>query len=134
MKPAIAILFTVALTLGLETAAYDKPCQSGDCLDFGCNNTCPTACPQGGSSFGSGPNSSGVHSAGTGLCGGCVGSIGSLGSGQMLKFSADGRASGMPGWRVSEPHVTLWIDDQPLGYTPALGPEVAFQLSYSQRS
>ena len=40
---------------------------------------------------------------------------------------------GMPGWRVSEPYLNLWIEDEPLGYQPALGPRVAFALSHKQR-
>jgi RHS repeat-associated protein len=42
--------------------------------------------------------------------------------------------TGMPVWRVSEPHVTLWIDDIPLAYTPAYGPKLVFKLSYSYRA
>ena len=40
---------------------------------------------------------------------------------------------GMPVWRVSEPYLSLWLQDEPLGYQPALGPRVAFQLAYKQR-
>jgi RHS repeat-associated protein len=40
---------------------------------------------------------------------------------------------GMPQWRVSEPYLSLWIDDEPLGYQPALGPRISFGLSFKQR-
>jgi len=39
----------------------------------------------------------------------------------------------MPVWRVSEPYLTLWIQDEPLGYQPALGPRISFLLSWKQR-
>ena len=40
---------------------------------------------------------------------------------------------GMPVWQVSEPYISLWLKDEPLGYQPPLGPRVSFQLSYNQR-
>jgi RHS repeat-associated protein len=40
---------------------------------------------------------------------------------------------GMPGWEVSEPFISLWLRDQPLGYPPATGPAVSFELAYKQR-
>src|SRR5206468_8463210 len=39
---------------------------------------------------------------------------------------------GMPGWEVSEPYVSLWLHDEPLGYQPALGQHVSFELAYKQ--
>jgi RHS repeat-associated protein len=42
-------------------------------------------------------------------------------------------AYGMPVWSVSEPYVSLWLRDEPLGYQPATGPAVALNLSYKQR-
>ena len=36
-------------------------------------------------------------------------------------------------WWVSEPYINLRLEDEPLGYQPALGPRVAFHLSYRQR-
>ena len=44
-----------------------------------------------------------------------------------------GERFGMPYWRVSEPYINLWVEDQPLGYQPARGRRVAFRLSYKQR-
>jgi YD repeat-containing protein len=40
---------------------------------------------------------------------------------------------GMPAWRISEPYITLWVEDEPLGYQPARGDRVAFQIFYKQR-
>ncbi|HEY3762423.1 MAG TPA: hypothetical protein VGN23_11815, partial [Verrucomicrobiae bacterium] len=40
---------------------------------------------------------------------------------------------GMPAWGVTEPFISLWLDDEPLGYQPAAGPRISMQLSYSQR-
>ena len=39
----------------------------------------------------------------------------------------------MPAWWVSEPNINLRLEDEPLGYQPALGPRVACRLSYRQR-
>ncbi|MDB6122328.1 MAG: repeat protein [Pedosphaera sp.] len=40
---------------------------------------------------------------------------------------------GMPVWHISEPYISLWLHDEPLGYQPAHGPRVSFKLSFSQR-
>jgi RHS repeat-associated protein len=40
---------------------------------------------------------------------------------------------GMMWWRVSEPYLNLWLEDEPLSYQPALGDRVAFHLLYKQR-
>jgi len=40
---------------------------------------------------------------------------------------------GMATWRVSEPYINLWLTDEPLGYNPALGNRISFQLNYKQR-
>jgi RHS repeat-associated protein len=40
---------------------------------------------------------------------------------------------GMPVWQVSEPYISLWLRDEPLGYQPAIGPRISFNLSYKQR-
>jgi YD repeat-containing protein len=40
---------------------------------------------------------------------------------------------GMPVWDVSEPYISLWLRDEPLGYQPAVGPRVSFELSFKQR-
>ena len=44
-----------------------------------------------------------------------------------------GSCGGMPQWWIQEPTVNLRLEDEPLGYNPALGPRVAFDLSYRQR-
>lgn len=44
-----------------------------------------------------------------------------------------GECSGMPQWRVSEPYISLWLEDEPLGYQPALGPRISFALAFKQR-
>ncbi len=40
---------------------------------------------------------------------------------------------GMPVWRVSEPYLSVWLQDEPLGYQPGLGSRVALRLAYKQR-
>lgn len=40
---------------------------------------------------------------------------------------------GMPAWRISEPYVSLWLDDTPLAYTPAKGSPFALKITYSER-
>jgi RHS repeat-associated protein len=44
-----------------------------------------------------------------------------------------GPCDGMPVWSVSEPYLSLWLNDQPIGYQPPLGPSVSLLLSYNQR-
>jgi YD repeat-containing protein len=41
--------------------------------------------------------------------------------------------SGMPIWSVSEPYITLWLQDEPLGYQPSIGPRISFRLTFKQR-
>jgi RHS repeat-associated protein len=40
---------------------------------------------------------------------------------------------GMPVWDVSEPCISLWLRDEPLGYAPAAGARISFELTYDQR-
>jgi RHS repeat-associated protein len=46
---------------------------------------------------------------------------------------ADSCHKGMPVWSVSEPFVTLSLQDEPLWYQPALGPRVALGLVFKHR-
>jgi RHS repeat-associated protein len=46
---------------------------------------------------------------------------------------SSGSCGGMARWRISEPYLNLWVDDEPLGYDPSTGPRVSFLLSYQQR-
>jgi YD repeat-containing protein len=46
-------------------------------------------------------------------------------------FNSD--CQGMPKYRVSEPYLSLWLHDEPLGYQPASGPRLSFKLDYDQR-
>lgn len=46
---------------------------------------------------------------------------------------ADVSSIGMPKWRVSEPYITLWLTDEPLGYQPGQGDRVSFRLHYKHR-
>jgi hypothetical protein len=41
--------------------------------------------------------------------------------------------SGMPIWRVSQPYISLWLQDEPLGYQPVVGPRISFKLDFKQR-
>jgi RHS repeat-associated protein len=41
--------------------------------------------------------------------------------------------SGMPTWWVSQPYISLWLQDDPLGYQPAVGSRISFRLSFKQR-
>jgi YD repeat-containing protein len=40
---------------------------------------------------------------------------------------------GMPIWQVSQPFISLWLKDEPLGYQPAVGSRISFKLSFKQR-
>jgi RHS repeat-associated protein len=39
----------------------------------------------------------------------------------------------MPTWSVTEPYISLWLHDEPLGYDPAVGPRISFNLAFKQR-
>ncbi|HEV7925252.1 MAG TPA: RHS repeat-associated core domain-containing protein [Verrucomicrobiae bacterium] len=39
---------------------------------------------------------------------------------------------GMPVWRVSEPNLSLWLLDEPLGYQPSIGSRISLTLDYKQ--
>lgn len=41
--------------------------------------------------------------------------------------------SGLPRWRISEPFLNVWLEDEPWGYAPAGGPAVRLGLSYKLR-
>jgi RHS repeat-associated protein len=43
------------------------------------------------------------------------------------------QCGGMPVWSVSEPYISLWLHDEPLGYQPSAGNRLSFKLSYDQR-
>src|ERR1035441_8519296 len=61
-----------------------------------------------------------------GPSGGSVGGVGDSGAG----FGVD---PGMAVWEVSEPYISLWLYDEPLGYQPGIGPRITFGLAYKQR-
>jgi len=39
----------------------------------------------------------------------------------------------MPVWSVSEPYISVWLKDEPLGYQPAVGSRISFGLDFKQR-
>jgi hypothetical protein len=96
---------------------------------------CPGDCSAGsaGGSTGGGDSPSCSCSAGPsgngGKGGNAAGGNGSPAGPPILGASS---SSGMPIWRVSEPSINLWLDDEPLGYQPGLGPRISFRLSYKQ--
>ena len=49
------------------------------------------------------------------------------------KQCKQGMPVGMPVWQVSEPYISLWLEDEPLGYQPACGPRISFGLNFKQR-
>ncbi len=96
------------------------PCPAGSGGPSG-SGSGPGAFGSGPGALGSGP---GALGSGSGGCGGC-----GSGGGPSLA----GEAKGMPSWRVSEPFITLWMHDEPLGYQPSRGARVSFLLSYKHR-
>ncbi|HEY5915235.1 MAG TPA: hypothetical protein VJA21_31970, partial [Verrucomicrobiae bacterium] len=71
----------------------------------------------------------GCPPGGGGPGGNCQGGAG----GYSLTCFTRRAAFGVPEWWISEPHVNLRLEDTPLGYRPARGAPVAFNLSYRQR-
>jgi RHS repeat-associated protein len=117
------------LCLGLATRAdtpSPNPNNQNDFLE---------SCSGGDGSAGDGnPGAATVMggSSNDGCCGG-QGSAGGFGNQGWIPAVTYGSPSGLPVWSVSQPYLNLWVRDVPLGYRPAKGPAVAFQLSYKQR-
>src|ERR1051325_8254362 len=45
----------------------------------------------------------------------------------------DPGGQGMCVWSVSEAFISLWLHDEPLGYSPAAGPRISVKVDYKQR-
>ena len=92
------------------------------------DNSCPTCCGGAGGGHGGGgpPGRNGSGSPGQGWSGAGSDSCSSCNNSNVS-------VSGMPMWKVSEPYISLWLQDEPLGYQPAVGPRLSFLLSYKQR-
>jgi RHS repeat-associated protein len=79
----------------------------------------------------------GGGNGGGGSC--CIGDSGAQGgnTGPYLppaQGPTDGGGSiGMPRWSVSEPYISVWLYDEPVGYQPGVGERVSFKLAYKQR-
>jgi RHS repeat-associated protein len=93
-----------------------------------CNDPCPPGCPPG--SNGSGKGGGGANGPGS-SCSSCSGTPPSMPS--RRNFIGSSSPSGMPVWRVDEPYIILWLEDEPLGYQPVRGERVSLSLHYKQR-
>ncbi len=58
---------------------------------------------------------------------------GSGGSGGNAGTSGTSSCCGMTVWDVSEPYMSVWLYDEPLGYQPGLAGRISFTLAYKQR-
>mgnify|MGYP001564069749 CR=1 FL=1 len=67
--------------------------------------------------------------------GGAGGGSGGGNSGPCAKCKTSGPppGRGMPVWRVSEPFINVWIEDEPFGYQPTKGKRLSGKMSYRQR-
>lgn len=139
---------------GPDGYTYDLPftqtiiigqAQSGTTLTFGtfdCTNGFSSSPPPGDPEDGGGgpPPSCGADGGGSGPSGGggppggggAPGMDGAGGGGPASPTNGPGPV-GMPVWQVSEPYISLWLHDEPLGYQPAIGPRISFKLAYKQR-
>ena len=94
-----------------------------------------TSTGAGAPSGGGQPNVNSIRSGGensSSSCGSSCGAGDGSGNGN-TGGSGRGCRCGMAIWEVSEPHINVWLYDEPLGYQPGLGPRVSFTLSYKQR-
>ena len=122
-------LFTATVWLACQAGyvphASGIPCPRGGCpLDVRdpppCTDQCDSQCPPGaGGDFGG----TGGNGGGRWGCGNCM----------EISGAGLGAGHGMPVWWVSEPHINLRLEDEPLSYQPALGGAITFHLSYRQR-
>src|ERR1041385_3123488 len=119
-------------------------CPNGVCPGGGTNDpppceTCP--CPAGGGPGGGGGGGGGGAGAGGssgahnpmdhGNHGGGAGRTGPGGAASDPCCDTN-CCSGSPIFWISEPQLSVRIEDEPLGWTPARGPRVSFHLSYRQ--
>ncbi|MDX1952628.1 MAG: cysteine peptidase family C39 domain-containing protein [Verrucomicrobiota bacterium] len=95
------------------------------------DDDCDGCCPNGG---GGGGGGGGGRKGGHGGAGGHGGNGGDGGSGSGGGCDLCYLEEGMARWRVSEPQINLWIQDQPLAYQPAYGPPVILDVSFKQRT
>ena len=66
-------------------------------------------------------------------CGACRAYTGGTSTGG--QGTGCGHGCGMPIWEVSEPYISTWLYDRPLGaYQPGLGYPISFMLAYNQRN
>lgn len=84
----------------------------GDGWETTCDSCPKGECPPG---LNNGPTTG----SGGGSGGGCLG--------------CGGAGGGMVRWKVTEPNINLWLQDEPISCQPAYGPAVGLQLSFKQR-
>jgi hypothetical protein len=103
---------------GREPSDPDHPATAADPGQPGCDDsTC--------NGFGAGATGSAAQGTG----GGGLERTGSSGI-----SAGDCGTCGMAAWRVTEPHIALWIVDTPVFYTKSYGNRQTFQAAYKQRN
>jgi len=123
---------SVALALaasGLALHAGTPGSDPNDLVDTSCVEECCDSGSGGGGGAGGGGVPGAIALKGASNAGCCGGQAGDQ-TGGHVPYRA---GHGMPVWSVSQPYLNLWLRDVPLGYRPAKGPAVTFQLSYKQR-
>jgi len=94
--------------------------------------TCPN-CPPGGNNGGDGSGGGGggggKGGGPNGGCGSCGSSTGGPTAGE-IRQATGLKKHGMPGWRVSEPNIELWLEDTSLAYPVPRTGEFTFDLVY----
>jgi RHS repeat-associated protein len=108
-----------------------NPNVQGDINDQGCDIPCPPGCPPGGPNPPNPPRNNPPRDPNDPNdpddpakpnnppdCGDCDQSV---------------TLQGMVHWRVSEPYINLWMEDEPLGYQPARGRYLGLRVAYKQR-
>jgi len=127
-----------AAVIGRSSATYPADAEDEQCPPP------PPCCTQGqgggpraGSGSGGGPAGAGAGGGGGGGSGESAGDNGDGGSPKgtecfcvMAPCHCPG---GLPRWRISEPFINVWLEDEPWGYAPAWGPPVGLSLNYKLR-
>jgi len=105
------------------------------------DNQCPPPPPcctrgGGGAGGGGGGGAGGGGGGGGGGAGGGQPNGGCCGPNSPVCFCLVGPCfcpGGMPRWRISEPFINVWLEDEPWGYAPSWGPKVRLGLNYKLR-
>ncbi|NMD20229.1 MAG: hypothetical protein GYA76_08160, partial [Verrucomicrobia bacterium] len=123
-----------AQVVGRSYAVLPRDAEDEQC-EGGCADECPPG--HGGSGFSIGPGRGGAEAGMPSGAGsepmGIDGSIDRIQGSCACTAPACNCPTGLPRWRVSEPFINIWLEDEPWGYPAPRGPAPRLGLSHKLR-